>query len=181
VNQSFREFYTKTHSQPHPDSHYYRYGSDLDGVFLPDIPDRLYQEHLEAALHQRHQLAPFDASLFPPKGHEDWIIVTGRPLVDESVTHEWLSQHGIPYQSLKMRDTALIDFSAGDDHYTKAEKSAQAKADHIRAEGISHFYESDPLQATLLASWLPMVRIFWWNNNAAPIRQRIMAHDPQLG
>ena len=164
VNPEERNNYRLHRKHIKKDSEYFKYGSDLDGIFLPDIHEQLYHSDLPEALRQRAALAPYDSSLFPPLEFPSMTIITGRPNCDYDVTQQWLNTHGIAFTKLLMRDPAAIDFLPEDDHYTKAEKSAKAKAEHILVEGITHFYESDPLQAMSLANMLPMVRVFWWNN-----------------
>jgi hypoxanthine phosphoribosyltransferase len=147
------------------DSDYFIYGADMDGIFLPDIPDLQYQQNLAAALIERAELMPYDASLFPTGFGEDWIIVSGRPSIDISVTQDWLRKHNISCRKVLLRDEAAIDFPAHVDHYVKSEKSAQSKIVHILAQGITHFYESDPLQAIIIAAEAPFVRVCWWNTH----------------
>lgn len=146
------------------DADYYQYGSDLDGVFLPDVEDRIYHENLALALDMRKKLTPYESEHFPPIDLSKAHIVTGRPICDYDVTVEWLNKHNIAFEALHMRDTNEIDFTAADDHYVKSEKSALSKVQHIYRLGLTHYYESDPLQATLIAKMLPFIKVIWWNN-----------------
>jgi hypoxanthine phosphoribosyltransferase len=143
---------------------YYKFGSDLDGVFLPDIDDKLYQENLQEALKERAKINPYPKEHLPDFNGKKFTIITGRPSCDFEITKNWLEENQIEYEKLLMRDEKIIDFSAFDDHYTKSQKSAESKALNIKENGITHYFESDPLQSTLIACKLPMVKVYWWNN-----------------
>jgi hypoxanthine phosphoribosyltransferase len=159
------------------DSAYYRHGVDLDGIFLADIPDSHYEADLAAALAARRASAAYDVSLLPPRHERGWLVVTARPHMDRADTEAWLIERGFDVEAVLLRDTSAFDFPLGADGRTKSVVSAQSKCAHIRAQGITHFYESDAEQALLIAQRLPMVRVCWWNNalgvrtwvNAAPI------------
>ena len=53
------------------------YGLDLDGVFLPDVPDAVYQADIADAVLQRHGLEPF--ATLPFFSPERAVVITGRP------------------------------------------------------------------------------------------------------
>lgn len=175
-NPAFRENHRINGYHEKSDSGYFVYGADLDGIFLPDIEEQLYQTDLQEALRQRAKLEAYESTLFPTDFNQNWIIVTGRPSDGQSHAEEWLKRHGIACAKLLMRDNASIGFTPHDNSHLKAERTAKAKAEHIQREGITHFYESDLLQATLIASLLPMIRVCWWNN-ALNVRKWITAED----
>jgi hypoxanthine phosphoribosyltransferase len=163
-NPDARNEYKKNRKLSKNDSEYYKYGSDLDGIFLPDIDDSLYHENLEKALKDRALLKPYSKEIFPKSNNIPFVIISGRPKCDTEVTKNWLINNKIEFSELFLRDNETIDFKTSDDHYTKAERSAESKAIHIKQLGITHYFESDPLQALLIADKLPMVKVCWWNN-----------------
>src|SRR5205823_2754664 len=68
------------------------YGLDLDGVFLPDVPDAVYRTDIAEAVLRRHGLEPFAAlPFFSP---ERAVVITGRPHADRQRTLEWLARWG---------------------------------------------------------------------------------------
>ena len=178
INPQARLEWKEFRKQSKPDTEYFKYGSDMDGVFLPDIDDSLYQTDLPRALRERSKLKPYDAALFPDIPLAETTIISGRPTGDQTTTEVWLKEHAIDVQEVVLRNEREIDFLPGDDHYTKAEKAAISKSQSILRLGITHYYESDPLQSILIANKVPMVRVCWWNN-ALMVRKWITATSAQ--
>ncbi|TAF15377.1 MAG: hypothetical protein EAZ74_01985 [Alphaproteobacteria bacterium] len=164
VNPKMIDEYREHRRLSKSDSAYYRYGCDLDGVFLPDIDEAIYQHHLEDALAMRAHLLPYPANVLPPIDMSRAMIITGRPHCDREVTEQWLVTHQIAYQKLLMRDPEMYAIQPYDDPAHKAQQAANMKIFWIKEQHITHFFESDPLQATLIARALPYVRVMWWNN-----------------
>lgn len=123
---------------------------DLDGVFLPDVPEHVYETDLDAALETRH--AQSIHRHIPDVKHGSYII-TGRILSDESMTRTWLEREGIEYVGLVLRDTDKFD----------AADSWRHKAEAILGLGVSHFVESCPRQAMAIAAACPHVRVMQWD------------------
>ena len=68
------------------------YGLDLDGVFLPDVPDAVYHADIAEAVLRRHGLEPFPTlPFFSP---ERAVVITGRPDSDRERTQAWLARWG---------------------------------------------------------------------------------------
>jgi hypoxanthine phosphoribosyltransferase len=139
------------------DHEYAAYAIDLDGILLPDVPLARYDEDLAAALNERDALLPFDAlpgiEIAEVRG-----IVTGRPEIDRDRTQAWLDRHGFGHLRLVMRDPQRHDESP--------HGAATHKADAMRALGVTHFIESDPVQAILIARLAPLLRVIWWDAHA---------------
>ena len=128
------------------------YGLDLDGVFLPDIPNALYEADLNAAVAQRHDTAPYEAlpSFDPVRA----VIITGRPEMDRALTLEWLARHGHAYLAVECRP---------DDMPHETRLIARYKADAATRLGCTHYIESDPEQAILIAARAPHLVVSWWS------------------
>lgn len=134
------------------DHDYDVYAIDLDGILLPDIPLQRYATDLSAALDERDRLEPFKQ--LPPLGRVK-AIITGRPEMDRLRTQAWLSQHGHDGTPLIMRDTRSCNDSP--------EQVALYKARACVQLGCTHFVESDPTQAILIAQQAPLLRVIWWD------------------
>jgi len=136
------------------DHEYAVYAIDLDGILLPDIPLTRYDEDLDAALLERDGLLPFEK--FPdidiPRTRA---IITGRPEIDRARTQLWLERHGFGQLELVMR-------TPGDHDETPAGAAAHKAAAALRC-GVTHFIESDPVQAIFIARSAPLLRVIWWN------------------
>ncbi|MGH6857288.1 MAG: hypothetical protein ACRECP_06525 [Methylocella sp.] len=176
VNLEIRETYVQGHAQAHEDSAYFKYGADVDGIFFPNLPDSDYETDLERTLRKRMDLLPYPFNLRPEKNHRGWHIVSGQPITDQQITEHWLKTHNIPFEKALLHDPEVIDIAVTDGPYDKAKMVGAAKTMHIRAEGITHFCESDPVQAILIAAKSPMTRICWWNNQLK-IRKLIATGD----
>ena len=68
------------------------YGLDLDGVFLPDVPDAVYRADIAEAVLRRHGLEPF--ATLPFFSPERAVVITGRPDADRERTQAWLARWG---------------------------------------------------------------------------------------
>lgn len=134
------------------DHEYDFYAIDLDGILLPDIPRQRYAVDLHAALYERDQLEPFKQ--LPAFGQVK-AIITGRPEMDRLRTQAWLSKHGHGEMPMIMRDTRLYDQSREQVSFHKAQATLQL--------GCTHFIESDPVQAILIAQHAPLLRVIWWD------------------
>ncbi|WP_434698126.1 phosphoribosyltransferase family protein [Pseudomonas sp. D1-1] len=134
------------------DHDYDVYAVDLDGILLPDIPLQRYAADLTAALDERDRLDPFNQ--LPPLGRVK-AIITGRPEMDRARTQAWLRQHGHGAIQLIMRDIHSCSDSPDQVALYKARASVQL--------GCTHFIESDPTQAIMIAHQAPLLRMIWWD------------------
>jgi len=136
------------------DHEYAVYAIDLDGVLLPDLPLARYEEDLEAALLERDALLPFERvpGIDLQRARA---IITGRPEIDRERTEAWLQRHGYGHLELLMRVVEEHDDTPSN---VAAHKAAAA----IRC-GVTHFIESDPMQAIYIAQRAPLLRVIWWN------------------
>lgn len=123
---------------------------DLDGVFLPDVPEEAYVSDLDTALATRHAM-PRHRHI--PAIRPDSFIITGRILSDEAMTRAWLAREGIAHARLVLRDDSKYE----------ASKTWQHKAEAILGLGVSHFVESCPRQALAIAAACPHVRVMQWD------------------
>jgi adenine/guanine phosphoribosyltransferase-like PRPP-binding protein len=141
------------------------YGLDLDGVFLPDIPNALYEADLNAAVAQRHDTEPYQT--LPRFDRTRAVIITGRPEMDRVLTREWLARHGHADLLLECRpndmphETTLI---------------ARYKAETATRLGCTHYVESDPAQTILIAAHAPYLVVSWWS--AADARAFLVGATP---
>ncbi|TDV07839.1 phosphoribosyltransferase [Paraburkholderia caballeronis] len=136
------------------DHEYAVYAIDLDGILLPDIPLTRYDEDLDAALTERDALLPFDK--FPGIDLQHTrAIITGRPEMDRARTQLWLERFGFGQLELVMR-------TPGEHDETPAGAAAHKAAAALRC-GVTHFIESDPVQAIFIAQRAPLLRVIWWN------------------
>ncbi len=142
------------------------FGTDLDGVFLDDINRKAYrlEGRIQQILHYRDHLKPMDN--IPVINHSDVHIITARPMMDFDRTRRWLDANGFTDVQLSCRDPA----NYGNGH----EESARFKAEQILKTGISKYFESDLLQAVLIAKKAPCTDIYWWGKKD---RLRIYAND----
>lgn len=145
---------TGTASAMADDHEYATYAIDLDGILLPDVPLARYDEDLAAALAERDALLPFEV-LPDIDLQRVRTIITGRPEADRARTEAWLARHGFGHMQLAMRTPHAHDESAAG---TAAHKATAA----LRG-GVTHFVESDPVQALLIAQQAPLLRVIWWD------------------
>lgn len=154
--RAYREHWNNTGGgrtgQMAQDHEYDVYAIDLDGILLPDIPYQRYAADLQAALCERDHLEPYER--LPPLGQIK-AIITGRPEMDRVRTKAWLSRHGHGETPLIMRDTRLYNDSP--------EQVSTHKAKAVLQLGCTHFVESDPVQAILIAQHAPLLRVIWWD------------------
>ncbi|CAH2779184.1 MAG: FIG00461467: hypothetical protein [uncultured Paraburkholderia sp.] len=136
------------------DHEYFTYAIDLDGILLPDVPLARYDEDLAAALAERDALLPFDA-LPGIDLQRVRMIITGRPEADRARTLAWLERHGFGHMQLVMRTPGTHDESPVG--------AAAHKASAALRGGVTHFVESDPVQALLIAQQAPLLRVIWWD------------------
>jgi len=136
------------------DHEYATYAIDLDGILLPDVPLARYDEDLAAALTERDALLPFEV-LPGIDLQRVRTIITGRPELDRARTEAWLARHGFGHMQLVMRTPGTHDESPAG---AAAHKAAAA----LRG-GVTHFVESDPMQALLIAQQAPLLRVIWWD------------------
>lgn len=136
------------------DHEYATYAIDLDGILLPDVPLSRYDEDLAAALAERDALLPFDV-LPGIEIERVRTIITGRPEMDRARTEAWLARHGFGHMQLVMRTP--------DAHDESPAGAAAHKATAALRGGVTHFVESDPVQALLIAQQAPLLRVIWWD------------------
>lgn len=133
------------------DHEFERTAWDLDGIFLDDIDEEMYQNDLQQTLALRDEY-PISA-LAPLPSLQD-VVITGRPLSDRERTEKWLRKHGISIPVV-LRDD-------GEKQPSK-ESVARWKGERALEIGCTHFVESDPIQALHLAALYPELRVIWWN------------------
>jgi adenine/guanine phosphoribosyltransferase-like PRPP-binding protein len=130
-------------------------GSDLDGILLPDTNRRWNKnsERLKFILNYRDKFLPNE--IIPPlEVHKTVYIITGRPLVDFERTTQWLRENKFDNIQLVCRNP--------DTHGDSDEEVADFKAAKILEIGITRFYESDLMQALLIAEKVPVCDIIWF-------------------
>ena len=139
------------------DHEYANYAIDLDGILLPDVPKARYEEDLDAALSERDKLLPL--GVLPGIDlHTVRTIITGRPEMDRARTEAWLTRHGFGHMDLVMR--------AADIHDESPTGAAAHKAAAALRNGVTHFVESDPVQALQIAQRAPLLRVIHWDAHA---------------
>ena len=136
------------------DHEYATYAIDLDGILLPDVPLSRYDEDLAAALNERDALLPYEV-LPDVDLQKVRAVITGRPYADLARTRAWLERHGFGHLELVMRTP--------DAHDETSEGAAAHKAAAALSCGVTHFIESDPVQALLIAKLAPLLRVIWWD------------------
>lgn len=128
------------------------YGLDLDGVFLPDVPDAVYHRDIAEAVLQRHGLEPFvSLPFFSP---ERAVVITGRPDEDRERTEIWLSRWGHGALPLECRPLHVPH---------TPDTVARYKAETATRWGCTHFVESDAEQALRIAAHAPHLVVSWWS------------------
>ncbi len=132
------------------------YGLDMDGVFLPDVPDAAYRADIADAVMRRHGLEPL-ASL-PFFAPERAVVITGRPDSDRERTLAWLQRWGHGTLPLECRPTDVP-------HTPDA--VARYKAEAATRWGCTHFVESDAEQALRIAAHAPHLVVSWWCHDEA--------------
>ena len=132
------------------------YGLDLDGVFLPDVPDAVYQADIVAAVAERHGLEPF--ATLPYFAPDRAVVITGRPDEDRERTQAWLTRWGHGALPLECRPTDLPH---------KPDVVARYKAEAATRWGCTHFVESDAEQALRIAAHAPHLVVSWWSASDA--------------
>jgi hypothetical protein len=136
------------------DHEYATYAIDLDGILLPDVPLSRYDEDLAAALNERDALLPYE--VLPEVDLEKVrAVITGRPHADLERTRAWLERHGFGHLELVMRTP--------DTHDETTEGAAAHKAAAALRCGVTHFIESDPVQALFIAKLAPLLHVIWWD------------------
>ena len=128
------------------------YGLDLDGVFLPDVPDEVYRASIADAVARRHGLEPF-ASL-PFFAPDRAVVITGRPESDRERTQAWLARWGHGALPLECRPADVAHTS---------DLVARYKAEAATRWGCTHFVESDAEQALRIAAHAPHLVVSWWS------------------
>jgi hypoxanthine phosphoribosyltransferase len=128
------------------------YGLDLDGIFLPDVPDAVYLADIDDAVARRHALEPF-ASL-PHFAPERAVVITGRPDSDRERTCAWLARWGHGALPLECRPSDMPH---------DPDRVARYKAEVATRWGCTHFVESDAEQALRIAAHAPHLVVSWWS------------------
>jgi hypoxanthine phosphoribosyltransferase len=128
------------------------FGIDLDGVLLPDIPRRVYDSDLAAALRRRQELVPF--AVLPPFSPDRAVIITGRPECDRADTLAWLARWGFATLSIECRPSGIADDPAS---------VARYKAMTATRRGCTNFIESEPEQAIRISALAPHLVVSWWS------------------
>ena len=128
------------------------YGLDLDGVFLPDVPDAIYRADIADAVARRHALEPF--ATLPHFSPDRAVVITGRPESDRALTKAWLEQWGHGPLFLECRPSDMPHDPVLIAHY---------KAETATRWGCTHFVESDAEQALRIAAHAPHLVVSWWS------------------
>ncbi len=140
-------------------------GLDLDGVFLTDIARAEYEADLPATLARRAALELL--SSLPHFTPDRAVIVTGRPEMDREATIAWLARHG----------HAALPVVCRPDHLPNDPATvAGYKAEAATRWGCTHFVESDPEQAILIAAAAPHLIVSWWS--ATTMRAHVVSAAP---
>ena len=135
------------------------FGVDLDGVIAPDIRRRQYRRAVRSGeiarlVAARSKLAMNPQTSLPPVDWRRTVIVTGRPECDLAATRAWLAERGLGAVPVYARPDGI-----------PPEASAAHKARTIADLGITHFYESDLLQALEISRLAPATAVYWWGRN----------------
>jgi adenine/guanine phosphoribosyltransferase-like PRPP-binding protein len=128
------------------------YGLDLDGVFVPDVPDAVYQADIIEAVTRRHGLEPF--ATLPFFSPDRAVVITGRPDSDRERTAAWLARWGHGALPLECRPADMPH---------NANSVARYKAETATRWGCTHFVESDAEQALRIAAHAPHLVVSWWS------------------
>jgi len=128
------------------------FGLDLDGVFLPDVPQAHYDADLAEALGRRQALEPF--AVLPPFSPDRAVVITGRPEMDRPHTEAWLARWGFHALRLECRPNEVP---------TDPPSVARYKAMAATRWGCTNFIESDPEQAIRIAAIAPHLVVSWWS------------------
>lgn len=110
-------------------------GFDLDGVFVPDLPEELYEQDLEHALDLRDKLSAWDR---PPMWKDGGTIVSGRLECDRDRTMAFLDRIGVKVGQLVLRSSLT-------------EQPGVFKRRMCVELGLCEFVESDAGQARVIA------------------------------
>ena len=132
------------------------YGLDLDGVFLPDVPDEVYQANIAEAVMRRHGLEPFRT--LPYFSPERAVVITGRPELDRGRTAAWLARWGHSLLPLECRPSDMPH---------TADAVARYKAETATRWGCTHFIESEPELAIRIAAIARHLVVSWWSASEA--------------
>lgn len=132
------------------------YGLDLDGVFLPDVPEEVYAADIADAVLRRHALEPFPT--LPFFALDRAVVITGRPDSDRERTQAWLARWGYGALPLECRPADMP-------HHPDA--IARYKAEAATSWGCTHFVESDAEQALRIAAHAPHLVVSWWSASDA--------------
>ncbi|MEJ0019888.1 MAG: phosphoribosyltransferase family protein [Acetobacteraceae bacterium] len=128
------------------------YGLDLDGVFLPDVPDSVYTAGIAEAVLRRHGLEPFPT--LPFFSADRAVVITGRPEEDRARTQAWLARWGHGDLPLECRPDTVPH---------TPHTVARYKAETATRWGCTHFVESDAEQALRIAAHAPHLVVSWWS------------------
>lgn len=114
----------------------WRVGFDLDGIFLPDLPDADYATRPAETLQRRHRLPALPLPTWWSAGD---LIISGRLESDRVDTLDWLRRAGIDHGGLHLRPD-------------ESESAGVFKRRLCAALGVCEFFESDPDQAGVIAA-----------------------------
>ncbi len=128
------------------------YGLDMDGVFLPDVPDAVYRADIAEAVLRRHGLEPFPT--LPFFSSDRAVVITGRPDEDRERTQAWLARWGHGDLPLECRP---LDIPHNPDAVARYKAAAATRW------GCTHFVESDAEQALRIAAHAPHLVVSWWS------------------
>lgn len=133
------------------------FGFDLDGIFLEDISEDLYERDLSEALKKRDKLSLLATSPKILKNiRPHTAIITGRPDLDFERTRKWLNDN-------KFNDIPLYCRNHKKFNHT-LEGKILSKIQMINDLGISCYLESEIIQAVAISIEIPTIDVVWWNN-----------------
>jgi hypoxanthine phosphoribosyltransferase len=122
---------------------------------LPELEQEAIAIDLDGILTSHdQQTQPLQHQPVPDIDYDKVTIITSRPNSDFAKTQRWLIQHGYGHVPLICRNENLYGNSPQDIAAHKAKLIAQL--------GISIYFESELLQATLIAQAVPTSEIIWW-------------------
>lgn len=120
---------------------------DLDGVICPDINMSIKSsQDLKDLFETRLKLPP----IFVPK--DDFIIITGRPIVDADHTFEWFQKYNIKPKHI------FFNLSKSVDHHTTVNHKVITLQQNQHA--IKGFVESDKNQVEFIRTYVTQFPIY---------------------
>ncbi len=121
---------------------------------LPELEQEAVAIDLDGILASHDPTQPISKQQLPDIDYNKVTIITSRPNSDFAETQRWLIQNGYGHVPLICRNENIYGDTAQD--------IAAHKAKLIQQLGISIYFESELLEATLIAQAVPTTEIIWW-------------------